>query len=124
MRRRDFVILLSGGAAASPLYGAAPQGARLPSIRVPGREHDCGAGRLNAAFVTRLHELGWTDGRTVSIGDRFADGRNERLAEFQGRRSPRRAPTKFELIVNVKTADALSLSLPPSLLAAADEVIE
>jgi putative ABC transport system substrate-binding protein len=80
VRRREFITLL-GGAAAWPLAARAQQPARLPTVGFLGTDAS-GWGPWTAAFVQRLHELGWIEGRTIAIEYRWSEGRPERHAEI------------------------------------------
>ena len=82
MRRREFITLLGGAAAAWPLAARAQQPAKLPTIGYLGREHASAQSQWVAAFVQRLRELGWIEGRNVAIEYRWAEGRDERFAEI------------------------------------------
>jgi putative ABC transport system substrate-binding protein len=81
MKRRQFVALL-GGATAWPLTARAQQASKLPTIGFLGESTPSSQGPLFAAFMQRLRELGWIEGRTVAIELRWGEGRNERFAEF------------------------------------------
>ena len=80
--RRDFITLLGGAAAAWPLAARAQQAGKLPTIGFLGSSSASGWSPWTAAFVQRLNELGWVEGRTVAIEYRWADGRSERFAEI------------------------------------------
>ena len=79
--RREFITLLGGTVAAWPLAARAQQPA-LPTIGFLGVSTPAGQTHMVAAFVQRLRELGWIEGRTVAIEYRWAEGRNERFAEI------------------------------------------
>jgi putative ABC transport system substrate-binding protein len=81
MRRRGFISIL-GGAAAWPLAAVAQQAGKLPTIGFLGESTPAGQRLWVAAFVRRLAELGWTEGRNIAIEYRWAEGRNERFAEL------------------------------------------
>jgi putative ABC transport system substrate-binding protein len=83
VRRREFITLL-GGAAAWPLAARAQQPGKLPTIGFLGASTPLAWSQWTAAFVQRLRELGWIDGRTVAIAYRWAEGRTERYAEIAG----------------------------------------
>jgi putative ABC transport system substrate-binding protein len=80
MRRREFITLL-GGAAAWPLAARAQQPGKLPTVGFLGPNTRSAASEWVAAFVQRLRELGWIEGRTVAIEYRWVEGREERYAE-------------------------------------------
>src|SRR5262249_26807868 len=84
--------------------------------------------KLPAVYAARFYA---TAGGLISYGPDYVDQfqraagyvdrilRGEKPADL-----PVQAPNKYELIINLKTAKALGLTIPPSVLARADEVIE
>jgi putative tryptophan/tyrosine transport system substrate-binding protein len=84
MKRREFITLLGGAAAAWPVAAWAQQGDRmrrigvLMSVAADGPE---GQARL-AAFTNRLQQLGWIDGRNVRVDQRWGAGDAERTRQY------------------------------------------
>jgi putative ABC transport system substrate-binding protein len=83
MQRREFITLLGGTAAAWPFVARAQQqSAKLPTIGFLGAATRASWELWTNAFVERLRELGWVDGKTVAIEYRWAEGRSDRYAEI------------------------------------------
>jgi putative ABC transport system substrate-binding protein len=77
--RRAFIALLRGAAVAWPLAVRAQEASKLPTIGFLGASTPSTASGWVAAFVQRLRELGWTEGRNVAIEFRWAEGRTDRF---------------------------------------------
>jgi putative ABC transport system substrate-binding protein len=98
LKRREFITLL-GGAATWPLVAHAQQTGKRPIVGFLGDSTPVGESERVAAFVRRLHDLGWIEGRTIAIEYRWADGRSERLAEI----AAEFAQLKVDIIVTAGT---------------------
>ena len=81
MRRGEFITLL-GGAAAWPLAARAQQAGKLPTVGFLGTTTPSIMSQWTAAFVGRLRELGWIEGRNIAIEYRWAEARSERYGEI------------------------------------------
>jgi len=81
MRRRDFIEVIAGSIAALPLAARAQAG-KMPIIGLMGSGTQAAQSQWTSAFLDRLRELGWTEGRNIAIEYRWAEGRNERFAEI------------------------------------------
>jgi putative tryptophan/tyrosine transport system substrate-binding protein len=82
MRRRKFIALLGGAGVAWPLGARSQQVAKVPTIGFLVAGTPSTYGQWVAAFVQRLRELSWIEGRTVAIELRWAEGSNDRLANI------------------------------------------
>ena len=81
MRRREFVTLIVGVAATWPVTTSAQPTGKLPIVGFLGASAS-GFAPWAAAFVARMRELGWVEGRTIAIEYRWSEGRPERYAEI------------------------------------------
>jgi putative ABC transport system substrate-binding protein len=122
MRRREFIALFGGGVAGWPLATRAQQAGRLPTIGFLGGTTPSGQSEWTAAFVQRLRELGWLDGRNVAIEYRWMEGHTERAAEV----AAELVSLRVDVIVTSGTAPVLAMkgvtAIPIVFAAAADPV--
>src|SRR5215475_7490243 len=110
MRRRDYIKGIAGAAAAWPLAARAQQPGKLPVIGYMGQGTPAAEAKRVAAFVERLRELSWIEGRTVVIEYRWTDGRSDLAAdiaaEFARRKVDIIITSGTPLIVAAKQATA------------------
>jgi len=121
MKRRQFITLL-GGAAAWPLAARAQQ-AKLPTIGFLGSSTPLAMSQWVAAFLQRLRDLNWIEGRTVALEYRWAEGRSSRAAEI----AAEFVRLKVDVIVTYATPPALAAkqatSVIPIVFAAAGDPV-
>src|SRR5262245_25207312 len=123
VKRREFITLL-GGAAAWPLAAArAQQPGKLPTIGILGAATPLAWSQRLSAFSQRLRDLGWTEGRTVVIEYRWAEGRSSRAAEI----AAEFVRLKVDVIVTYSTSPVLAAkqatSVIPIVFAAANDPV-
>src|ERR1700758_5280248 len=112
IRRREFITLLGGTPAAWPLAAHAQRPGKLPTLGYLGTSTASDWASWTAAFVLRLRELGWVDGRTVAIEYRWAEGRDERFAEIAAEFVQR----KVDVIVTSSTVGVVATKQATSII--------
>ena len=112
MKRRAFITLLGGAAAAWPLAARAQQAGKLPTVGFFGAYTAAVQSPWTAAFVQRLRELGWVEGHNLAIDYRWAEGRSERYAEI----AAEFVRLKVDVIVTVTTPVALAAKQATSVI--------
>jgi putative ABC transport system substrate-binding protein len=101
VRRREFITLIGGAAAAWPIAARAQHAGNRATIGFL----NANTGQTTDALVGRLSELGWSDGRNLTIEYRWTDGRSKHLPELAAELVAR----KVDLIVAAGTPSVLAV---------------
>jgi putative ABC transport system substrate-binding protein len=113
VKRREFITLLGGAAAAWPLAARAQQAVgRLPTVGFLGVTTPSTQTQRTTAFVERLRQLGWIEGRTVTIEYRWAEGRYERFADI----AAEFVRLKVDVIITSATAPVIAAKQATSVI--------
>ena len=104
LKRREVITLL-GGAAAWPLAAQAQQPAQRPIIGYLGVATLSAESQRVAAFMQRLHQLGWIEGNNIAVEFRWAEGRTERAAEI----AAEFVRLKVDIVVTAGNSQVLAL---------------
>jgi putative ABC transport system substrate-binding protein len=120
-KRRQFVTLL-GGAAAWPLAAWAQQAEKLPTIGYMGSTTARDQSGWVLAFVQRLRELGWVEGRTVAIEYRWAGGQIDRFSEIAAELVRRKVDVVFTTGAGAAVAKQATSTIPIVFALAPDPV--
>jgi putative ABC transport system substrate-binding protein len=112
MDRRAFLAGTGAVLLAAPRAAGAQQPGKLPTIGYLGANTPSAESQRIAAFVQRLRELGWIEGRTIAIEVRWAEGRNERFAEI----AAEFVRLKVDVIVTAGTAAVVAAKQATSVI--------
>ena len=104
MDRRAFMALVSGGLLAAPLAAGAQQPAQVPRIGLLSSFFPSDSARWHEAFRQGLHDLGWVEGKNISIEYRIAEGRIDRLPDL----AADLVRLKVDIIVAATTPESLA----------------
>ncbi len=105
MKRREFITMLGGAAAAWPMVARAQQARTRPLVGWLGGSTRAAAVRNHSAFLQGLREHGYEDGKTVDIVYRWADGDYSQLATL----AKELVEINPDVIVSATTANSIAL---------------
>jgi putative ABC transport system substrate-binding protein len=112
VKRREFISLFGGAAAAWPLTVSAQQPEKLPTIGFLGQSTPSVESQRSGAFSQKLRELGWIEGGTVVIKYGWAEGRSEQFAKI----AADFVRIKVDVIVTSGTANVIAAKQATSII--------